>query len=212
MYFSPTFFHHFFTTKFLPTGFSPVYIYFFFHHIFHPLTFRPDTFHPQIFTPQIFHPIYFSPTDFSPHVSVNVYLACSTQLRLVSRPLSAASLHPKPEHVAVASPSQVPNTKNPTKMINGSSCQRSIPRRQKCSSIFNAKPSAAHQHLTFSMAPSLQAFTGKPTNFTQIRQKCCSIVNAKAARADQPLRFSMAPSPQAFTAKPTSFPNPAEML
>ena len=131
--------------------------------------------------------------------------ACSTQLELVPRPFSAASLHLNLGMSHVESPSSVPTTQKARKMINGSSRQRFIPKRQRCLSIFNAKPTAAHQRLRFSMAPSPQAFTAKPTSFTQIRQKCCSIVNAKPTGPDQRLRFSMAPSPQAFTAKPTSF-------
>ena len=62
----------------------------------------------------------------------------------------------------------------------------------KCCSIVNAKAARADQPLRFSMAPSPQAFTAKPTSFTQIRQKCCSIVNAKPTGADQPLGLRMA--------------------
>ena len=47
-------------------------------------------------------------------------------------------------------------TTKTTKRINGSSRQRSIPRRQKCSSIFNAKPTGPDHPLRFSMALPLR--------------------------------------------------------
>ena len=67
--------------------------------------------------------------------------------------------------------------------------------RQKCSSIFNAKPTRPDQPLRFSMARFLtpchpQGFIHQ--KLQQMPTKCSSIFNAKPTRPAQPLRFSMA--------------------
>ena len=93
--FSHRFFTNFFFFFFLSTDFSPMY-------------FSPQILPRRFFTPYTFHPQSFH------HICRSTYTshACSTQLELVPRPFSAASLHLNLGMSHVESPSSVPNTKS----------------------------------------------------------------------------------------------------